>query len=767
VRILLPTIRDPGQIGGTSTHLDMLSRGLGQLGHEARVLYLGEIVPRALRDPGIVWPAGALNRVRRGWGMVYAAEARGRLLARVTARELAGRERDAAGTADATAAQPAAATEAAPGPWQVLNAQEVYSVPALRAVADEHGLPLVLTLHGYPVFESLSEGYTAESAAGRRYLMRAEIRALRLADAIVTVDTRLLEHVLKLVPERSGDALALMNFIDTSAFFPSTDGREELREKWAVPLDRTVLFCPRRLVKKNGVVYPALALAAMDPLQCARFLLLHAGEGGERQAIEQVVREQGLEGQVRLLGGQGREEILELYRLADIVLVPSVHSENVEEATSLAALEAMASGRPLIAGAVGGLAEIVDDGANGLLFPGGDAGALAAAILRLSDDPQLGSRLAARARQYVVENHSHLQAAAAYAQVYGQAWLRAQARADLAAEEGWGSFDVPPPGAGARVAQQTLQAVDATTSEGSGPFESVSVLGLAVHLVSLDQAAAWVVEWARAGTAARDSSLAPAPSAVPTAVAGPAPTAAAAEEPVRTHLAVSFNPELVMRAHHDPLAAEALLGADLRYPDGVGVVWALSRQGVTTQERVPGIELAERVLEAAAEAGLGVYFLGGAEGVAGEAAEKMIARFSGLQVCGTHHGYFARGSQDERDAVDAVRGSGAAILLAAMGAPRQEVFMFDYRLELGVGAALGVGGSFDVWAGRVSRAPEWTRRLRAEWLYRLAADPRRVRRQLALPRFALGVLAGPADSYGPGRAARPPDQVPESPEEPS
>jgi N-acetylglucosaminyldiphosphoundecaprenol N-acetyl-beta-D-mannosaminyltransferase len=145
----------------------------------------------------------------------------------------------------------------------------------------------------------------------------------------------------------------------------------------------------------------------------------------------------------------------------------------------------------------------------------------------------------------------------------------------------------------------------------------------------------------------------------------------------------------------------------------------------------------------------------------------MTARFPGLQVCGTHHGYFARGSQDEREAVDAVRGSEAAILLAAMGAPRQEVFLYDYRFELGVGAALGVGGSFDVWAGRVSRAPEWTRRLRAEWLYRLAADPRRIRRQLALPRFALGVLAGPADNYGPGRAARLSEQAPELPEEPN
>ena len=187
-----------------------------------------------------------------------------------------------------------------------------------------------------------------------------------------------------------------------------------------VPEDKTVLFCPRRLVKKNGVVLPSLALAAMDPAERDRFLLLHAGEGGERQEMERIVRENGLEKQVRLLGGKGRDDILDLYRLADIVLVPSVHSENVEEATSLSALEAMASGRPLIAGDVGGLAEMVLDGETGLLVPA-DPRALAAAILRLAAAPDLGRRMAAAAREYVLRNHSHLRAAAAYAEVYRRA----------------------------------------------------------------------------------------------------------------------------------------------------------------------------------------------------------------------------------------------------------------------------------------------------------------------------------------------------------
>ena len=173
-------------------------------------------------------------------------------------------------------------------------------------------------------------------------------------------------------------------------------------------------------MKKNGVTYPSLALATMTPADRDRFVLLHAGEGGEREEIERIVRENHLEKNVRLLGGQGPAPIRELYRLADIVLVPSVHSENVEEATSLAALEAMASGRPLIAGNIGGLAEMVNDGETGLLVPA-DAKALAAAILRLAADSELGSHLAAAARAYVVDRHSHLSAARAYAEIYAGA----------------------------------------------------------------------------------------------------------------------------------------------------------------------------------------------------------------------------------------------------------------------------------------------------------------------------------------------------------
>jgi exopolysaccharide biosynthesis WecB/TagA/CpsF family protein len=710
MRILLPTMRDSGQIGGTGTHIAMLTCGLEEIGNDVRVVYAGAKIPRPLLKAGLIWPAGVLNRLRLGWGMMYSAKMRGRLLASATAREL---------DREFTGASSGAEEGVHVGPWEVLNAQEAYSVPYLRKVADKHGLPLVLTMHGYPLYESTSEGYSSGSRMGRHYLMRAEMRALRLADAVVTVDTGLRRHVMGLVPERAESVHTLMNFIDSSALAPSTDEgeaqrlRRELRTAWDVPEDKTVLLCPRRLVKKNGVIYPSLALAAMERDDRRRFLLLYAGEGGERAEIERIIREDHLDNNVRLLGGQGPDAIRELYHLADIVLVPSVHSENVEEATSLSALEAMAAGRPLIAGNVGGLAEMVVDGDTGLLVSI-DAVALARAILRLANSPELSARLGAAARSYVAEHHSHLQAAAAYEEIYRRA-------ADL--------VGVPAPKGAAP----------------SPPWPSVSVLGFPLDVVTLEQAAWWTVA---AAEGAR----------VPTG---------------RMAIAISFNPELVMRAQDDPAVAAVLRAADLSYPDGVGAAWAAGRRGArqatsrrrsnapgttsagrepvarTAPERVAGIDLAERVLELAAERSLLVYFLGGAEGVAEEAARRQVKRFPGLQIVGTRHGYFT--TSEEAQVVKAIRQSKAHILLVAMGAPRQELFLHQHRNDLGVPVGLGVGGSFDVWAGRVKRSPGWMRRAKVEWLYRLVSDPRRIRRQLALPRFAAQAIRWSPEDYGPAR----------------
>jgi N-acetylglucosaminyldiphosphoundecaprenol N-acetyl-beta-D-mannosaminyltransferase len=210
---------------------------------------------------------------------------------------------------------------------------------------------------------------------------------------------------------------------------------------------------------------------------------------------------------------------------------------------------------------------------------------------------------------------------------------------------------------------------------------------------------------------------------------------------------VTLGTEMVVYAQRDARFREIVNASTLSLCDTVGLLWVAKRRGARLRERVAGIEIIERLCDGAARAGLGVYLLGGAEGVANAAAMHLREAHPGLIVAGTHDGYFDDASAPEVAA--AIRASGARLLLCGLGFPRQEFWLAAHLRESGCGVGIGVGGSFDVLAGRVRRAPESWRRLGLEWLYRLVKEPQRWRRQLALPAFvglvaldALGLRAG-------------------------
>ena len=196
---------------------------------------------------------------------------------------------------------------------------------------------------------------------------------------------------------------------------------------------------------------------------------------------------------------------------------------------------------------------------------------------------------------------------------------------------------------------------------------------------------------------------------------------------------VTLGTEMVVYAQKDERFRAIVNGSALSLCDTVGLLAVARKRGAGLRERVTGVELIERLCREAAAQGVPVYFLGGAEGVAADAAAVLSARFPGLRVAGTRNGYF---SEAESPAVvAAIAASGAKLLFAGLGSPRQEFWLADHLRETGCGAGIGVGGSFDVFAGRVARAPQSFRRLGLEWLYRLVKEPQRWRRQLALPRF--------------------------------
>ncbi|MBI4715225.1 MAG: WecB/TagA/CpsF family glycosyltransferase [Nitrospirae bacterium] len=209
-----------------------------------------------------------------------------------------------------------------------------------------------------------------------------------------------------------------------------------------------------------------------------------------------------------------------------------------------------------------------------------------------------------------------------------------------------------------------------------------------------------------------------------------------AGETARTIVAV--NPEKVIRALRDRELLDAMRNADLLIPDGIGVVLAARLLNLGRMERVPGSELMPEICGRAAREGRPIFLFGSSPEVNARVEEVLRGRFPGIRIAGREHGYLPEG--ETAALLDRIDGSGADVVFVALGSPRQEIWMDRHRSRLRARVCQGVGGTFDVIAGRVRRAPLLFRRIHLEWLYRLLAQPDRILRQTALPRFAFAVL---------------------------
>ncbi|MGD8791652.1 MAG: WecB/TagA/CpsF family glycosyltransferase [Anaerolineae bacterium] len=207
----------------------------------------------------------------------------------------------------------------------------------------------------------------------------------------------------------------------------------------------------------------------------------------------------------------------------------------------------------------------------------------------------------------------------------------------------------------------------------------------------------------------------------------------------RPHHIVTLNAEMLVAAHDDAAFRQVLQAADLNVADGAGLMLAARLLGRPLRQRVTGSDGIHHLAAHCARRGYRLYLLGGAPGVAGAAAQRLVAANPGLEVPGTYAG--SPRVEDEDDIVARVRAAAPHLLLVAYGVPAEEKWIARNRQRLGVPAMIGVGGAFDFVAGLARRAPPWMRRLGLEWLHRLIRQPWRWRRQLALPRFVGLVLA--------------------------
>ena len=201
------------------------------------------------------------------------------------------------------------------------------------------------------------------------------------------------------------------------------------------------------------------------------------------------------------------------------------------------------------------------------------------------------------------------------------------------------------------------------------------------------------------------------------------------------------NTEMIMAAWKDEAFRNILNRAEWVIPDGVGLLHAARIQKKPIENRVTGFDTSVSLLKMAARLNKGVFFLGGAVGVAEQAANKVKENLPDLRVLGTHHGYFPGlhcgkgGSPEERQVIEAINASGAEILFVGFGMKKQELWIDTYRDRLKPTILIGNGGTLDGLAGLVQRAPEIYQHMGLEWLYRLAKQPSRIGRQLVLPHF--------------------------------
>ena len=207
------------------------------------------------------------------------------------------------------------------------------------------------------------------------------------------------------------------------------------------------------------------------------------------------------------------------------------------------------------------------------------------------------------------------------------------------------------------------------------------------------------------------------------------------------HSVFTPNAEIVQACIEDAALCELINSASLVIPDGAGVVLGAKIIGTPLKAKTPGYDLGLRVAQLAADGDIPVYFLGGKPGVAELAYQKLKETYPALRVVGMHDGYFQKTGDENEAVVKAIAESGARILYVCLGAPTQEKWITENREKLGdVRVAMGLGGSFDGYAGLVKRAPDFFIRMRLEWFYRLCKEPRRIGRMMKLPKFVFGTV---------------------------
>jgi len=380
MRVLIFTVYPIPHLGGLSSNILFHQKLFKEANHKVDVLSLN-LLPRLLRYFVVSGPAFLVDKILKGAGFLWNYSMCKLifgtwLLLRYQRKK-----------------------------WDIILAHDICAFDSLWGIRLKRnfGAKTYLVIHDYYAATLVGHKVLNSNTFAENFALFREKNVYRIAPEIITVDSRLGQYVQKFGISSSKISV-ITNVIDTNVF-RHLENQFLYRELFGLPKDKFIILIPRRLVPKNGVEYAVLAAEKIKRSRAldSNFLFAIAGSGTEEKRLRTLVRRLGVSDVVFFLGPISHERMPLLYAASDCVIIPSINFYGVEEATSLAALEAMSCSLPVIASELGGLKEIIVDSVTGKLVPPRDVEALTESILRFLNDKEFRLFISSRAREFSVE----------------------------------------------------------------------------------------------------------------------------------------------------------------------------------------------------------------------------------------------------------------------------------------------------------------------------------------------------------------------------
>jgi len=371
-----PYITEWGKLGGKHVHLRLLERSLEKLGVEVYPLYYNTNDMKELTKKGML--------------LLFSGKRRHELKTNLIINYLK--------------------KHIPKNNFDIAHAHDVLSMLAIAKTPQKK----VLTLHGYLARENI-EFIRKESERSEIYpiLLKKEAEGMKKADYVITVDQRLKNYIISEFNYPEKKITVMHNAVDTDSFRPvSKEEQMKLKQEAGFSQKDFVVLVPRRLVEKNGVIY---AVRAMKHVSSKDVKMMIAGDGPERT---EILKEANGDQRIHFVGAISHDKIAGYYMMADALLIPSVTTHGIQEATSLAMLEGMACGKTVICSSIGGMREIIQHMKNGVLTKEKEPTEIAKTIETLATNQALANEIGNEARSYVMQHHSYVEHAKKVFDIY-------------------------------------------------------------------------------------------------------------------------------------------------------------------------------------------------------------------------------------------------------------------------------------------------------------------------------------------------------------